>query len=45
MLLSFFKHPDGFAKENVLCDDATDGCEIFSSIQAAQKSLSSKIQR
>lgn len=44
-LLSFFKHPDGFAKENMLCDDSTNECEVFSSLQAAQKSLEAKIQR
>ena len=43
LLISYFKHPDGFAKENMLCDDTTNECRIFSSLKEAQKSLEIKL--
>jgi TIR domain len=44
LLISYLKHPDGFAKENMLCDDNTNECEIFDSLQEAQQSLERKLQ-
>lgn len=45
LLISYFRHPDGFAKENMVCDDKTDECQVFDSLQEAQQSLKEKLER
>jgi len=44
LLVSFFKNPDGFAKENLLCDDNTDECCVIESLLEAQQTLEEKLQ-
>lgn len=43
ILLSYFKHPDGFAKENMLSDNNTNQCIVFNSLKQAQQSLKQKL--
>ena len=45
LLVSYFGDPDGFAQENLLCDDTTNECYVFESLKEAQESLEDKIQR
>ena len=42
-LISYFRHSDGFAKENMLSDDNTDVCEVYESLTEAQKRLNQKL--
>jgi hypothetical protein len=44
LLVSYFKAPDGFAKENLLCDDNTDECCVMESLLEAQQNLEEKLQ-
>jgi hypothetical protein len=44
LLVSYFKDPDGFAKENLLCDDNTDECCVIESLLEAQQTLEEKLQ-
>ena len=41
--VSYFKHPDGFAKENMISDDNTDQCEVIESLLEAQQRLNQKL--
>ena len=41
--ISYFKHPDGFAKENMISDDNTDQCEVIESLLEAQQRLNQKL--
>lgn len=43
ILVVYLKHPAGFAKESILCDDNTNDCQVFSSLTQAQHSLSLKL--
>lgn len=43
ILLSYFKHPDGFAKENMVTDDNANKCEVFDSLKKAQERLDQKL--
>ena len=43
ILVVYLKHPAGFAKESILCDDNTNECQVFSSLTQAQHSLSLKL--
>ena len=45
LLISYLKHPDGFAKECMLCDDNINECQVFGSLQEAQQNLKKKLQR
>ena len=42
-LISYFRHPDGFAKENMVSDRNTEGCEVFDSLKKAQQRLDQKL--
>ena len=42
-LISYFRHSDGFAKENMVSDDNTDVCEVYESLTEAQKRLNQKL--
>ena len=42
-LISYLKHPDGFAKENMLCDKNTRECQVFGSLLEAQQNLEKKL--
>jgi uncharacterized protein YjhX (UPF0386 family) len=42
-LISYFKHPDGFAKENMVSDNNTNQCEVFESLIKAQQRLDQKL--
>ena len=42
-LISYFRHPDEFAKENMVSDRNTDGCEVFDSLAKAQSRLDQKL--
>lgn len=42
-LISYFKHPDGFAKENMMSDDNTNDAMIFHSLKEAQEKLDKKL--
>lgn len=42
-LISYFRHPDGFAKENMVSDDNTEGCEVYESLTEAQQRLDQKL--
>ena len=42
-LISYFRHPDGFAKENMVSDRNTDECEVYESLSKAQKRLNQKL--
>jgi hypothetical protein len=44
LLVSYFKDPDGFAKENLLCDDNIDECCVIESLLEAQQALEEKLQ-
>lgn len=44
LLVSYFKNPDGFAKENLLCDDNTNECAVIKSLLEAQQTLEEKLQ-
>ena len=44
ILVIYLKHPDGFAKESILCDDNANECEVFASLTSAQYSLSQKLR-
>jgi NurA-like 5'-3' nuclease len=44
LLVSYFKNPDGFAKENLLCDDNADECCVMESLLEAQQTLEEKLQ-
>lgn len=44
LLVSYFKDPDGFAKENLLCDENTDECCVMESLLEAQQNLEEKLQ-
>ncbi len=44
LLVSYFKNPDGFAKENLLCDDNTNECSVIKSLLEAQQTLEEKLQ-
>ena len=44
LLVSYFKNPDGFAKENLLCDDNTNECSVIKSLIEAQQTLEEKLQ-
>lgn len=43
-LISYLKHPEGFAKENMLCDKNTNECQVFISLQEAQQTLRTKLE-
>ena len=42
-LISYFRHPDGFAKENMVSDRNTEGCEVYESLTESQKRLNQKL--
>ena len=42
-LISYFRHPNGFAKENMVSDRNTDECEVYESITEAQQRLDQKL--
>ncbi len=42
-LVSYFKHPDGFAKENMVQDDKAKQCEVFDSLKETQQRLEQKL--
>ena len=42
-LVSYFKHPDGFAKENMVMDDKAEQCRVFGSLKEAQQRLAQKL--
>ena len=42
-LISYFRHPDGFAKENMVSDDNTEECQVFDSLTEAQQRLAQKL--
>ncbi|BAZ44931.1 hypothetical protein NIES4102_19480 [Chondrocystis sp. NIES-4102] len=42
-LISYFRHPDGFAKENRVSDRNTDECEVYESLIEAQQRLDQKL--
>ena len=42
-LISYFRHPDGFAKENMLSDRNTEECEVYESLTEAQQRLDQKL--
>ena len=42
-LISYFRHPDGFAKENMVSDRNTKGCEVYESLTQAQQRLDQKL--
>ncbi|MEL7071475.1 MAG: CHAT domain-containing protein [Cyanobacteria bacterium J06581_3] len=42
-LISHFKHPDGFAKDNMVSDDSKNESRLFSSLKDAQESLLQKL--
>ncbi len=42
-LISYFRHPDGFAKENMVSDRNVNGCEVFESLIEAQQRLDQKL--
>lgn len=42
-LISYFRHPDGFAQENMVTDDNTNDCEVFESLVEAQQRLYQKL--
>jgi hypothetical protein len=44
LLVSYFKNPDGFAKENLLSDDNTNECWVIESLLEAQQTLEEKLQ-
>jgi hypothetical protein len=44
LLISYFKDPNGFAKQNMVCDDITNTCQLFDSLQKAQQNLERKLQ-
>ncbi|MCY7277785.1 MAG: putative DNA binding domain-containing protein [Phormidesmis sp. CAN_BIN44] len=44
LLVSYFKNPDGFAKENLLRDDNTNECCVIESLLEAQQTLEEKFQ-
>jgi hypothetical protein len=44
LLVSYFKNPDGFARENLLCDDNTNECAVIKSLLEAQQTLEEKLQ-
>lgn len=44
LLVSYFKNPDGFAKENLLCDNNTDECCVIESLIEVQQALEEKLQ-
>jgi Putative DNA-binding domain len=44
LLVSYFKDPNGFANENLLCDDNTNDCCVISSLLEAQQALEEKLQ-
>ncbi len=42
-LISYFRHPDGFAKENMVSDRNTEECEVYESLTEAQQRLDQKL--
>lgn len=44
LLVSYFKHPDGFAKENLLRDGNINECCVTKSLIQAQHDLEEKLQ-
>ena len=42
-LVSYFRYPDGFAKENMVMDDNAEQCEVFDSLKKAQQRLDQKL--
>lgn len=42
-LISYFRHPDGFAKENMVSDHNTEECEVYESLTEAQQRLDQKL--
>ena len=42
-LISYFRHPDGFAKENMVSDRNTKECEVYESLVEAQQRLDQKL--
>ena len=42
-LVSYFRHPDGFAKENIVIDNNTKQGEVFESLKEAQERLNQKL--
>lgn len=42
-LISYFNHPDGFAKENMVSDRNVNGCEVFESLIEALQRLNQKL--
>ena len=43
ILISYFRHPDGFARENMVSDRNTDECEVYESLTEAQQRLDQKL--
>lgn len=43
MLMSYFKHTEGFAKENLLTDHNTKSCEVINSLAQAENRLYQKL--
>jgi hypothetical protein len=41
--MSYFNHPDGFAKENMVSDRNVNGSEVFESLTEAQQRLDQKL--
>jgi hypothetical protein len=39
LLVSYLKHPNGFAKESIVCNDNTNDCYVFSSLKEAHQKL------
>jgi hypothetical protein len=44
LLVSYFKDPNGFAKESLLSDDNTNECCVIRSLLEAQQTLEEKLQ-
>ena len=42
-LISYFRHPDGFARENMVSDRNTDECEVYELLTEAQQRLDQKL--
>lgn len=42
-LISYFRHPDGFAKKNIVSDRNTNKCEVYESLIEAQQRLDQKL--
>ena len=42
-LISYFRHSNGFAKENMVSDRNTQGCEVYQSLTEAQQRLNQKL--